>query len=231
MNSIFNLTLEELISVLESNGFKKYNATQVFEGIYKKQVNSFSEINNISKELKIYLEENFKIDKLEVLEKLESSDTIKYLLLIDNASIECVLMKHNYGNSLCISTQVGCNMGCAFCESGTLKKIRNLSVSEIVLQVITIEKINNIKLDNIVIMGIGEPFYNYDNLIKAIDIFTTNKCMNIGSRRITVSTCGLVPKIKSFALLKTQVNLAISLHASNDKIRNKLIPLINISPL
>ena len=113
-------------------------------------------------------------------------------------------------------------MGCAFCESGTLKKVRNLTSGEIVLQVLTIEKVCDIKIDNIVIMGIGEPFDNYDNLVKALNIFTTPKGMDIGSRRITVSTCGIVPKIREFAELQTQVNLAISLHAPNDELRNKL---------
>ena len=160
MNSIFDLTLEELERILVENGFKKFNATQVFEGIYKKRVTSFDEITNISKELKY----------LNVLEELKSIDTNKYLLEVKDSSIEVVLMKHNYGNSICISTQIGCNMACAFCESGKLKKVRNLSTSEIILEVLTIEKLENIKVDNIVVMGIGEPFDNFDNLVKAIKI-------------------------------------------------------------
>lgn len=133
MNSIFDLTLEELESILVENGFKKFNATQVFEGIYKKRVTSFDEITNISKELKAFLNNNYEIKYLNVLEELKSIDTNKYLLEVKDSSIEVVLMKHNYGNSICISTQIGCNMACAFCESGKLKKVRNLSTSEIIL--------------------------------------------------------------------------------------------------
>ena len=148
MNSIFDLTLEELESILVENGFKKFNATQVFEGIYKKRVTTFDEITNISKELKAFLNNNYEIKYLNVLEELKSIDTNKYLLEVKDSSIEVVLMKHNYGNSICISTQIGCNMACAFCESGKLKKVRNLSTSEIILEVLTIEKLENIKEDN-----------------------------------------------------------------------------------
>lgn len=225
MNSIFDFTLKDLEEVLVSNGFKKFNATQIFEGIYKKRVNSFDNISNISKDLKNFLNNNYSIDILNVLECLRSEDTNKYLLDVNGSSIECVLMKQVYGNSICISTQVGCNMGCAFCESGKLKCVRNLSVSEIVLQVLTIEKYENLRISNVVIMGIGEPFDNYDNLIKALDILICPKGIDLGSRRITVSSSGIVPKIREFANLKTQVNLAISLHAPNDKIRNKLMPI------
>ena len=137
MNSIFDLTLEELESILVENGFKKFNATQVFEGIYKKRVTSFDEITNISKELKAFLNNNYELKYLNVLEELKSIDTNKYLLEVKDSSIEVVLMKHNYGNSICISTQIGCNMACAFCESGKLKKVRNLSTSEIILEVLT----------------------------------------------------------------------------------------------
>ena len=137
MNSIFDLTLEELESILVENGFKKFNATQVFEGIYKKRVTSFDKITNISKELKAFLNNNYELKYLNVLEELKSIDTNKYLLEVKDSSIEVVLMKHNYGNSICISTQIGCNMACAFCESGKLKKVRNLSTSEIILEVLT----------------------------------------------------------------------------------------------
>ena len=225
MNSIFDLTLEELERILVGNGFKKFNATQVFEGIYKKRVTSFDEITNISKELKAFLNNNYEIKYLNVLEELKSIDTNKYLLEVKDSSIEVVLMKHNYGNSICISTQIGCNMACAFCESGKLKKVRNLSTSEIILEVLTIEKLENIKVDNIVVMGIGEPFDNFDNLVKSIKILNCPKGIDLGSRRITVSTCGIVPKIKEFADLDTQVNLAISLHAPNQTIRESLMPI------
>ncbi len=225
MNSIFGYTLKELEDILVSNGFKKFNATQVFEGIYKRKVNSFDEISNISKELKSFLNSNYILKSLKVLEVLRSDDTDKFLLEVDGGAIECVLMRHDYATSLCISTQIGCNMSCAFCESGRLKKIRNLSTSEIILQVFTIEKLENIRIQNVVIMGIGEPFDNYDNLINALSILTCPKGIDLGSRKITVSTCGLVPKIKEFADLEGQVNLAISLHAPNDELRNKIMPI------
>lgn len=225
MNSIFDLTLIELENILVSNGFKKFNATQVFEGIYKRKVNSFDEINNISKELKNFLNSNYSINTLNVLDVLRSDDTDKFLLEVKDGAVECVLMRHDYATSLCISTQIGCNMGCAFCESGRLKKVRNLSVSEIVLQVLTVEKLENIRIQNVVIMGIGEPFDNYDNLVKSLNILTCPKGIDLGSRKITVSTCGLVPKILEFADLDGQVNLAISLHAPNDELRDKIMPI------
>lgn len=225
MRSIFDLTLNELEEILVNNGFKKFNATQVFEGIYKKKVKVFDDISNISKELKKFLKDNFTLEYLKILDKLTSEDTDKYLLEVSQSSVEVVLMRQPYGNSLCISTQIGCNMNCAFCESGKLKKQRNLSTSEIILEVLTIEEDINERIGNIVVMGIGEPFDNYDNLIKALDILTCPKGIDLGSRKITVSTCGLIPKIKEFANLDSQVNLAISLHAPNDTIRNMLMPI------
>lgn len=230
-SSIFGLTLKNLEDILVNNGFKKFNATQVYEGIYKRKVNSFDEISNISKSLKEFLNNNYIIDTLNVLEVLSSEDTSKYLLEVEDGAIECVLMKHDYATSLCISTEIGCNMGCAFCESGRLKKVRNLTVSEIVLQVITIEKLEGKRIQNVVIMGIGEPFDNYENLVDALNILTSPKGIDLGSRKITVSTCGLVPKIIEFANLEGQVNLAISLHAPNDELRNKIMPINRAYPL
>lgn len=229
--SIFDLTLTELENILFTNGFKKFNATQVFEGVYKKRVKSFDEITNISKDLKEFLNNNYSLKYLNIVDELFSDDTNKYLLEVKDSFVECVLMKHDYGNSLCISTEIGCNMACAFCESGKLKKIRGLTVSEIVLQVLTIEEKENIRISNIVFMGIGEPFDNYDNIIKSINILTCPKGIDLGSRKITVSTCGLVPKIKEFADTPGQVNLAISLHSSNDSTRNKLMPINKVYPI
>jgi 23S rRNA (adenine2503-C2)-methyltransferase len=140
-------------------------------------------------------------------------------------------MKHDYGNSLCISTQVGCNMGCTFCESGRLKKVRNLEVSEMILQILQVEADLNIRVSHIVVMGIGEPFDNFDNLIKFLNIVKDPKAIEIGARHITVSTCGIIPKIKEFMELEDQVNLAISLHASNDKLRSELMPINKVYPL
>jgi 23S rRNA (adenine2503-C2)-methyltransferase len=224
-SSIFDFTLKDLEECLVSKGFKKFNATQVFEGIYKKRVHDFDDISNISKDLKKFLSDNYEIRYFDVLDSLRSEDTNKYLLDVNGSSIECVLMKHDYANSICVSTQVGCNMGCAFCESGKLKKVRNLTAGEIVLQLLTIERLEDIRIGNVVVMGIGEPFDNYDNLVNALDILTSPKGIDLGSRKITVSTCGIVPKIRDFANLKSQVNLAISLHAPNDEIRNKLMPI------
>ncbi len=225
MKSIFDLTLNELEDLLEKEGFKKYNATQVFEGIYKRKVSSFEDISNISKSLKEYLEKNFEIKYLKVIDILKSETANKYLLEVNDSTVEVVLMHQSYGESICISSQIGCNMACKFCQSGKLKMKRNLSVSEMVLEVLTIEKIENIRVNNIVVMGIGEPFNNYENLVKALNIFTCNKGMDKGSRRITVSTCGIVPKIYEFADLDLDINLAISLHASNQKLREELMPI------
>ena len=152
--------------------------------------------------------------------------TKKYLFkLEDDNYIEAVLMKHNYGNSLCISTQVGCNMGCKFCESGRLKKVRDLDSSEFILQILRIEEYIKTRISHIVVMGIGEPFDNYINLTKFIEIVNYPKGINLGSRHITVSTCGVVPKIKDFSNFPYQVNLAISLHAPNNELRSKLMKI------
>lgn len=231
MRSIFDLTLEELEEILVDNGFKKYNATQVYEGIYKKKVENFEDITNISKDLKKFLKENYEIKYLNVIDTLLSKEANKYLLEVKDSTIEVVLMHQEYGESICISSQIGCNMNCAFCESGKLKKQRNLTVSEMILEILTIEKLENIRISNVVIMGIGEPFDNYDNIVKLLNILTCPKGIDLGSRKITVSTCGLVPKIKEFALLNTQVNLAISMHAPNDEIRNKLMPINKAYPI
>ena len=226
MESIFNYTEDELLEILLKNGFKKYNKDQIIDWIYKKKVYDFDMMSNLSKNLIMFLKDNFEIKLLDIETFEKSNDTKKYLLkLNDNNKIECVLMYHDYGKSLCVSTEVGCNMGCAFCESGRLKKVRNLTTSEMVLELLTVENDINDRIDNVVIMGIGEPFDNYDNFEKFISILTNPKMIELGSRKITVSTCGLVPKIYEFADLKTQVNLAISLHASNDELRCKLMPI------
>lgn len=226
MESIFDYTEDELLEILLKNGFKKYNKDQIIDWIYKKKVYDFDMMSNLSKNLIMFLKNNFEIKLLDIETFEKSNDTKKYLLkLNDNNKIECVLMYHDYGKSLCVSTEVGCNMGCAFCESGRLKKVRNLTTSEMVLELLTVENDINDRIDNVVIMGIGEPFDNYDNFERFINILTNPKMIELGSRKITVSTCGLVPKIYEFADLKTQVNLAISLHASNDELRCKLMPI------
>lgn len=230
--NIYDYTIKQLEDYFISKGEKKFKATQVFEWLYQKRVKSFDEMTNIKKEVISYLKEDFKINSLEILTKQEDVDAIKYLFkLEDNNKIEAVLMKHDYGNSLCVSSQVGCNMGCKFCESGRLKKVRNLNTSEMVLQLLKIEEDLNIRISHLVLMGIGEPFDNYENVIKFIDIINTPKGIALGSRHITVSTCGIIPKIKEFIKDGKQVNLAISLHASNDKLRNQLMPISKVYKL
>ena len=224
--NIFNYTEEELIQILIENGFKKYNANQIIDWIYKKKIYDFNLMSNLSKDLIKFLCEKFNTKFLEIEVEEIGKETNKYLIkLEDGNKIECVLMFHDYGKSLCISSEVGCNMGCAFCQSGKLKKVRNLETFEIVLQLLTIEKRIGSRIDNVVVMGIGEPFDNYVNFEKFLNIATNPKMIELGSRKITVSTCGIVPKIYEFADLKTGVNLAISLHASKDELRNKLMPI------
>ena len=230
--NIYDYTIKQLEDYFISKGEKKFKAVQVFEWLYQKRVKSFEEMTNIKKEVISYLKKDFKINSLEILTKQEDVDVIKYLFkLEDNNKIEAVLMKHDYGNSLCVSSQVGCNMGCKFCESGRLKKVRNLNTSEMVLQLLKIEEDLNIRISHLVLMGIGEPFDNYENVIKFIDIINTPKGIALGSRHITVSTCGIIPKIKEFIKDGKQVNLAISLHASNDKLRNQLMPISKVYKL
>ena len=224
MKSIYSMTIDDLENFLLSKNQKKYRASQIMDWLYIKRVKSFNEMTNLPNDLINLLEESFFFDKMEIIKEQSSTDVSKYLIkLSDNNLIEAVLMNHNYGNSLCISTQVGCNMGCKFCESGRLKKIRNLESSELVLQIMKVEEKINKRISHVVIMGIGEPFDNYDNLVKFIEIVNYNKGINLGSRHITVSTCGIVPKIKEFSLLPFQVNLAISLHAPNNLIRDKIM--------
>lgn len=226
MNSIYNMTLKDLEEYFVSHNDKKFRANQVFEWLYLKRVKSFKEMTNLKKEVIDLLEEDFSINLID-LEKVErDTDVNKYLFsLSDNQKIEAVLMRHDYGNSLCISTQVGCNMGCKFCESGRLKRVRNLTTAEMVQQLFKVEEDTNIRISHVVVMGIGEPFDNYDNLVKFIEIINHPKGFAIGSRHITVSTCGIVPKIYEFSKLPYQVNLAISLHAPNNEIRDMIMPI------
>ena len=228
MSNFYDYTYEELTKLLLDNGFKKFNANQLFEWVYSKRITEYDKMSNLSKKLIEFLKSNISLNSISIKKVQRSSDTNKYLFeLYDGNLIEAVLMRHNYGNSLCISTEVGCNMGCAFCESGRLKLVRKLFTHEMVEQILQIEKCDKISINNVVLMGIGEPFDNYDNVIRLLSILTDNKALNIGQRKITVSTCGIVPKIKEFTKLKNQVNLAISLHAPNDELRSKLMKINN----
>ena len=232
MENIYGYTMEMLEEYFTSIGEKKFKASQVYDWLYKKRVNSFDEMTNIGKDIREKLKQDFTMDKIKILTKQKGIDVSKYLFgLSDNNKIEAVLMYHDYGTSLCVSSQVGCNMGCAFCESGRLKKVRNLEAYEIVELVLLIEEAEGVRISHIVMMGIGEPFDNYDNVIRFINIVNNDKGIAIGSRHITVSTCGIVPKIKEFSKLDKQVNLAISLHASNDELRRTLMPIDKAYPL
>ena len=189
-------------------------------------------MRNVSKKTINDLSLDFNMDSLDIITKKTDIDVAKYLFrLSDGNKIEAVLMRHDYGNSLCISTQVGCNMGCHFCESGRLKKVRNLEASEMIRQVLAVEEDLKIRISHIVLMGIGEPFDNYDNVISFVDIVNTPKGIDIGSRHITISTSGIVPKIEEFMNYDKQVNLAVSLHAPNNDIRNSIMEINKAYPL
>ena len=232
MKNIYGITFEELENYFIEKNDKKFKATQVFDWVYKKRISNFEDMRNVSKETIKAMKEDFYFDKLEIIDKKEDVDVAKYLFrLKDNEKVEAVLMYHDYGNSICISTQVGCNMGCKFCESGRLKKVRNLEVYEMVSQILMVEEETNKRISHIVLMGIGEPFDNYDNVIKFIDIVNTGKGIDIGSRHITVSTCGIVPKIREFTNYSKQVNLAVSLHAPNNEIRNSIMNINKAYPI
>ena len=226
MRNIYGETIQDLEKYFESIGEKKFKAIQVYEWLYEKKATSFDEFSNLKKEVREQLKKDYCLDKLEVKKRQVDELTEKYLFrLEDNEYIEAVLMKHDYGLSVCVSSEVGCNMGCAFCESGRLKKVRNLLSHEIVLQIMAIEEIIGMRISSVVIMGIGEPLDNYDNIIKFIKIINHPKGIAIGARHITLSTCGLIPKIKNLSKLNIQINLAISLHAPNDTLRNELMPV------
>ena len=220
------MTYKKLEEYFLSINEKKYKAKQVYEFLYQKRVNSFKEMTNLKKDTILKLESDYYFAKINIINKEEDLDVKKYLLkLSDSKTIEAVLMEHDYGNSLCISSQVGCNMNCSFCESGRIKKQRNVSSGEMVLEIMEIEKELNTRISHVVIMGIGEPFDNYDNICDFIEIINNPYGINLGSRHITISTCGIVPKIYEFSDFPYQVNLAISLHAPNDFLRSKLMPI------
>lgn len=228
MQSIFSITRKELEEYFININEKKFKATQVFEWIYRKNIRNFDDMTNISKDTIDKLKEDFYFNELTIVKKQEDELVKKYLFeLSDNNKIESVLMEHDYGLSLCISSQIGCNMGCAFCESGRLKKVRNLTTDEMLLQVMEVEKEVGKRISHVVIMGIGEPFDNYDNFMNFIRIITDPYSLALGQRHITVSTSGIVPKIKEFADEETGVNLAISLHAPNNELRSKIMKINN----
>ena len=231
-NNIYGYTREMLEEYFLQNNAKKYKAVQVFEWLYaQKQTNPLL-FNNLSFDYRKKLNDEFSFDFIKIVTVQTGEDVQKFLFeLLDGEKIEAVLMMHDYGNSVCVSSQVGCNMGCKFCESGRLKKVRNLETFEMVQQIMLIEKYTQKRVDSVVLMGIGEPFDNYENIIKFIKIINDPKALAIGARHITVSTCGLVPKIKEFMNLDLQVNLALSLHAADDETRKKIMPIAKVYSL
>lgn len=228
--SIYSLQPHQLEEWLKENGEKPFRAAQIFDWLYNKRVKTFEEMSNLSKGLREKLTANFALSTLSTIIKQESKDgTIKFLFqLQDGYSIETVLMRHDYGNSVCVTTQVGCRIGCTFCAStlGGLK--RHLLAGEIVEQVVkvqqTLDEIGE-RVSHIVIMGIGEPFDNYDAMMNFLKVINHEKGLNIGARHITVSTSGIVPKIYQFADEQLQINFAVSLHAPNQEARQKLMPI------
>lgn len=233
MQSIYDFTEENWQDYLVDMGERPFRASQLMEWFYRHNISSFNEMTNISKKFIAHLEENFIINSLECVTRQISSDgTQKFLFrLYDGNLIETVLMNHNYGYSVCVTSEVGCNMGCCFCASGMKKKLRNLDTSEMVLQVMTVAKLAEVRVSHVVVMGIGEPFDNYDNVIRFLKIINNPKGLEIGARHITVSTCGLVPKIRQYADFDLQVNLAISLHAPNNEIRDQIMPINKAYPI
>lgn len=235
MKSIFDLKLDDLTLYLESHGYSKFVSKQIYDWIYKKRVFDFDKMSNLKLDLRELLKKDFDINMLTLKRKQTSDLTNKYLFeLADGNLIESVLMRHDYGISVCVSSQIGCNMGCSFCESGRLKKVRDLLPGEIVRQILMIEEDIGMRISSVVVMGIGEPFDNYDNIMDFIRIINSPFGIAIGARHITVSTSGLVPKIMKYANEDLQTNLAISLHAPNDELRNKIMKVnkaYNISEL
>ena len=229
MKNIKDYDLDELKEEFLKFGEKSYRAEQVFKWIYVDEVSSFDDMTNISKELREKLKEVFSFHNFKILKKQESVDgTKKYLFdILDENAIETVLMEYHHGKTICVSSQVGCKMGCKFCASTGIKFARNLTAGEIVEQILAVQRDEQIRISNIVFMGIGEPLDNFDNVMKAIKILNNPKGLNIGARHISISTSGLVPKIYELADRNLQCTLSISLHATNNKKRNEMMPVNN----
>ena len=236
MTSIYDLSLNDLEGYLSEKDLKPFHAKQIFKWLYDKRIEDFSLMSDISKKLIEQMEKDFSIEPLKTRTVQTSKDgTMKFLFEMDDGTlVESVLMIFDYGYSACLSSQVGCNMGCSFCASGLLKKQRDLLPGEIVRQALMIQKKldeDGNRLGNIVVMGTGEPFDNYDNVMKALSIINDPYGLQIGSRHISISTCGLVPGILRFSKEQLQYNLAISVHAPNDELRSSLMPVNRAYPL
>lgn len=233
MKNIKDYNLEELKEELVAIGEKKYRAEQIFKWIYVDKVKEFDEMTNLSVELREKLKENYTMCNYKILRKQESADgTKKYLFdVLDGNAIETVLMEYHHGKTVCVSSQIGCKMGCKFCASTGIQFVRSLSSGEIVEQILAVEQDIGDKISNIVFMGIGEPFDNYDNVMKAIRIINNQKGLNIGARHISVSTSGLVPRIYDFANEDLQCTLSISLHATSNEKRSSMMPVNKRYPI
>ena len=238
MINLYGQEMEKLKKLMVEEGQKPFRAVQLYTWIYEKKATSFDEMSDISLKFREVLKEKYCLDLPKIYTKQVSSDgTIKLLLeLNDGKKVECVLMRYNYGCAVCVSSQVGCNMACSFCSSGILGKQRNLAPEEMVGQILTINKLleeegKGQHVTHIVVMGTGEPFDNYDNVMDFVRIVNNQKGLAIGARHITVSTCGLVEGIKKYAREGLQTNLAISLHAPNNELRNQLMKVNKAYPL
>ena len=233
MKNIKDYNLEELKKEMIELGEKPFRAEQIFKWVHQEKVKTFEEMTNLSLELRKKLEENYTMCNYKILKKQESKDgTIKYLFdILDGNAIETVLMRYHHGNSICVSSQIGCKMGCKFCASTGINFIRSLTSGEIVEQIIAVEQDTGEKISNVVFMGIGEPFDNYDNVVNAIRIINNPKGLNIGARHISISTSGIVPKIYQLAEENIQCTLSISLHATSNEKRSSMMPVNNAYPL
>ena len=238
MINLYGLEIRKLEKLMLEEGQTKYRATQLYSWLYEKGAQSFDEMTDVSLRFRDVLKEKYCFTKPSIFVQQKSKDgTIKCLLeLNDGAKVETVLMRYNYGNVICVTSQVGCNMGCSFCASGLLKKQRDLLPEEMVGQVLVMNDIlkaegENQRVTHVVVMGTGEPFDNYENVLDFVRIMNHPKGLEIGARHITVSTCGIVPKIKEYAHEGLQVNLAISLHAPNNELRNKIMKINHAYPL
>jgi len=231
--NIKSFTLDELKNEMIALGEKGFRGEQIFKWIHQENVQSFEEMTNISKDFREVLEEKYTINNFKIIKKLESKDgTKKYLFdILDGNAIESVLMEYKFGYSICVSSQVGCKMGCKFCASTGIPFSRSLEAGEIVEQILAVEREENVRISNIVFMGIGEPLDNYDNVIKAISIINNPKGLNIGTRHISISTSGLVPNIYRLAKENIQCTLSVSLHSSNNEKRSEMMPVNKMYPI
>lgn len=225
---ILSLGLDELQAEIVTIQEQKFRAKQIYEWLHRKRVTSFTEMSNLSAQLISKLDENFYINSLKIKKKLVSGvdNTVKYLYeLADGEKVESVMMEYNHGNSLCISTQVGCKMKCSFCASTIAGFVRDLTPAEMLLQIYETERDSGKKIDSIVLMGIGEPLDNFENVIKFFKLVSDNDGNNMSLRHISVSTCGLVDRINELADMKLGVTLSVSLHAPTNEKRDQIMPI------